>query len=343
MQKYVKKGCYLLGSLALLTVGYLAGQYQTKDVQAQAKPVGTIGGGVAVGKNQPAGDGRAIAFINETQAISREEFADYLINRFGKERVRMYVNRKAIETAAEKAGITVTPEEVEAKLIEDCKRLGIEVKDLRPFLKQRHNKTPEEWREETIRPALMLAKMSREEVKVEEKELRDYYENVFGERRQVKVIVWKKEDERLPYKMYEKLRKDADFFDEQARANYLPDLAARGGLADPIGRHSGAESAKIEEIAFKLKEGEISEVIDTGNGSMILKLVKIYPPRTDVTFEKARPELAKDVAEQKLQRQIPLIAAQILLKAKPTFILAPADMSEEEKAERNKVVGPTMK
>jgi parvulin-like peptidyl-prolyl isomerase len=339
MRKYVKKGFYLLSGLGLLTTGYFLGQYQTKDVQAQVKPVsGTTSTVNPTTTETLPPSGRVIAYINENQPITREEFAEYLISRFGKERVRMYVNRRAIEMAAEKAGVTVTPEEVEARLREDCRRLGIDIKDLKAMLKERQNKTPEEWREETVRPALLLAKMSREEVRVEENELKEYFENQFGEKRQVKVIVWRKEDERIPYKIYERLRRDADFFDEQARANYLPDLAARGGLADPIGRYSGPESAKIEEIAFKLKEGEISEVIDTGNGVMVLKLVKIIPPRSDVTLDKVRAELTKDLADRKMERQIPLIAAQILTKAKPLFILEPADMREDEKAERAKVL-----
>ena len=50
-------------------------------------------------------------------------------------------------------------------------------------------------------------------------------------------------------------------------------------MVDPIGRNSGPGTAKIEEIAFRLKDGQVSEMIDTGNGLMVIKRIKAIPPR----------------------------------------------------------------
>ena len=60
------------------------------------------------------GDKRVIAYIHGSTPISREEFGDYLIQLFGRDRVRLYVNRRIIEAAAAKRGIVVTPQEVSA-------------------------------------------------------------------------------------------------------------------------------------------------------------------------------------------------------------------------------------
>ena len=57
---------------------------------------------------------QAVAYIFDTVQITREELGEYLIARFGAERLNNFVNRRIIEIAAQKQGITVTEAEVEA-------------------------------------------------------------------------------------------------------------------------------------------------------------------------------------------------------------------------------------
>ena len=55
-----------------------------------------------------------VAYVYGNLAITREEFASYLIELFGRDRVRDYVNRRVMEIVAAQKKITVTPQEVDA-------------------------------------------------------------------------------------------------------------------------------------------------------------------------------------------------------------------------------------
>src|SRR4051812_39831288 len=97
-------------AIVLLGVGFFVGSMQSDPLAAQpaAKGVVPAAGTAPAAPAADAGDKRVIAYINGSMPITREEFGDYLIGMYGKERVRLYVNRRIIETAAAQKGITVT-------------------------------------------------------------------------------------------------------------------------------------------------------------------------------------------------------------------------------------------
>src|SRR5438874_7651979 len=68
---------------------------------------------------------RPVAYIYGNVPVTRADLAEFLIARGGYEKLELLVNKKIIETEAAKAGVSVTPQELEAALAEDIK--GIEV------------------------------------------------------------------------------------------------------------------------------------------------------------------------------------------------------------------------
>src|SRR5215210_1966788 len=65
----------------------------------------------------PSQNGRVVAYLYENKAISREEFGEYLIARFGPERLEFMVNRKIVELECQKKGISAAVDaEVEERL-----------------------------------------------------------------------------------------------------------------------------------------------------------------------------------------------------------------------------------
>jgi hypothetical protein len=325
----------------LLGVGYFVGSLRSDPLAAQpAKGVVPAAGTGPAVSPAAAGDKRVIAYIHGSTPITREEFGDYLIDLVGRDRVRLYVNRRIIEVAAAKRGITVTPQEVDSIIDQDCAKLGMNKADfLKKVLTQKYGKTLQEWREDVIKPRLMVQAMCKTQLKIDDVELKKVFDNLYGEKVQCRVILWPKGSEKEILRVYEALRSDEKAFDDAARSQPYSDLQATGGKVDPIGRHSGPATAKFEEIAFRLKDGQVSEMIDTGNGLMVIKRVGSVPARTDMSFAAQRVALEKELTDRQMDELVPKMFADLNREAKPLFILTPKDETREETEERTRRLG----
>jgi len=325
----------LLGAIVLVGIGYFLGQSKADPLAAQPPAKGVVpAAGTATA---PAGDKRVIAYIYGTTPVTREEFGEYLIKQFGRDKVRLFVNRKIIEMAAAKQNIVVTPQEVDAIIEEDCKRLGMTKADfIQKVLPQKYGVTLTEWRVEVIKPRLILPYMCRSPLQMEEEELKKVYENLYGEKVLCKIILWEKDQSPQALRLYDSIRKDEKAFDEAARSQLNSDLAARGGLVDPIGRHSGPGTAKIEELAFTLKDGQLSEFIPTPGGLMVIKRIQSVPAQTDKTYESVRPALIKEFTERQTEQLIPKMFAKLNDEAKPLYLFAPKDETTREIEDRTR-------
>src|SRR5262245_37912465 len=113
----------VLGGLALLGIGFFLGQSQADSLAAQPAGKGVV---PAAGTTAPpAGDQRVIAYIYGNTPVTCEEFGDYLIRQYGRDKVRLFVNKKIIEMAAAKQNIVITPQEIDAIIDQDSVRLGM--------------------------------------------------------------------------------------------------------------------------------------------------------------------------------------------------------------------------
>src|SRR5438105_849790 len=84
---------------------------------------------------------RVVAYIYDNVPITREELGEFLIARFGQERIEFLINRRIVDMACQAKGIYVTDAEVEAQFKDELKDLGnLPVQDfvtrvLKPFNK----------------------------------------------------------------------------------------------------------------------------------------------------------------------------------------------------------------
>jgi hypothetical protein len=327
-----------LGGFVLLAAGFGLGHFSNAGsvVAQQAKsPVAPVSANVPAADNK-----RVVANVFGGTPITREEYGDYLISHYGKERLDLYVNRRIIEIHCAKLGVDIDAHEIEAAIKEDCKRIGVSKDDfIKKVLKERYGKTLAEWQADVMKPRLLLAKLCRDTIQVDEDDLKKTFENRYGAKARVKIILWPKDQLTAAQKNYGTLRKQgtedtppkpADFYWDSVAKNQ-PDatLAARAGEIEPIGRYSGSESAKVEEIAFNLKVGEVSPIIDMPIGYLVVKRIGTVEPVAGANFEKLRAELRSEVVERKLEREIPNMFAKIKEEAKPVlFELGPASTSQ---------------
>lgn len=326
-----------LGGAAILGLGYFLGQSGPNDLAAQqVKPVSATTPNLNLPAEKPKPDEnahRVIAYINGTTALTREEFGEYLIQRVGRERVELFVNKRIIETEAKKRGIEVTQVEIDAVIEEDCRLLSINKGDFVANVLKKYGKTMFEWKEDVIKPRLMMTKMLRDSIKVDEADLKKTYENRFGVKAKAQVIIWPKNDGQYlkhAQSKYDELRKSDAEFNNVARQQADPYLASKEGHVEPVARWSPTGDNTIEDTVFSLKAGQISRIIDTPVGAVVIKCNGFTDPVPGVEFEKVKADLLKEVIDQKVTQEVPKLCEQLKADAKPIYILQPKSISAKD-------------
>jgi len=225
--------------------------------------------------------------------------------------------------------VTVTNQEVEASLEEDLKQLTVDrATFVKQFLKQ-YNKTLYEWREDVIKPRILLTKLVQSQIKVDEADVQRMFESQYGEKVDCRLIVWPKGEEKIALQMYDEIRKSEAEFDKAARGQAIGSLAATGGRIAPIGRGAAEDDKNIvEQIAFKLRPGELSELFQIpGQGTAVLRCEKRVPPAykdeadRKKLYDSLRPQMHKGMFDQKVAKAIPPMFEQLKKAANPTFVL----------------------
>src|SRR5262245_7314250 len=69
---------------------------------------------------------RVVAYIYGSVPITRQDLGEYLIERYGADRLELLVNKKIIEYACARQGITISPAEVEQALQDDLKSINVD-------------------------------------------------------------------------------------------------------------------------------------------------------------------------------------------------------------------------
>ena len=102
------------------------------------------------------------------------------------------------------------------------------------------------------------------------------------------------------------VRKSPDLFADLARKNSQDTGSAPGG-GDLDFFARGAMVKPFEDVAFSMKKGEISDLVESDFGYHIIMLTDIKTPKQR-TYEEMKPELEADVKKQQAQKKFSEIA-----------------------------------
>jgi hypothetical protein len=283
-------------------------------------------------------DKRVVAYIYGSIPITREDLGEYLIARKGLDSVELLVNKKIIEHACEARNITVTQAEIDASILADCATIQVDrEKFFDTVVRKNFGKTPYEWKEDVVKPRLLLTKLVKNKIAPPtDEEVHKAFEALYGRMVEVRIIIWPPKEERFAMQEYDSVRKDEQGFDHKARTQANASLAATGGKIKPIA-HNSAVHPEVEQQAFSLQPGEVSRLINTPEGTLVLKVDRIIEPNATVKFEDQRAALEKDVFDKKVAAEIPNIFKALKDEAKPMFILKkPEDaMAVERQLDEN--------
>jgi hypothetical protein len=271
---------------------------------------------------------RVVAYIYDTIPITREELGEYLIARMGKDRLGTLVNKRIIDHVCQQKGIEVTPAEVEADLAETLKGFNVNRSEFVSKILKPYKTTLYEWKEDVIKPRLLLTKLCRDRVQVTDEDVRNAYEAYHGEKLECRMILWPREEKSHVFMLYPKIRDSEEEFDRASRQQADPKLAATAGKIAAFGRHTTGNE-EMEKAAFGLKPGEISQVIETPQGLVVIKCLQHVPP-DGKKLEEVRAELVKDIINRKIsQQEIPKLFNELRTAAHPTIFLKEGTTEEE--------------
>jgi len=302
-------------------VGFVLGTWSShpSDAAAQTPQGPTLAATTVAPKSDYSQ--RVVAYIYGTEPVTREDLGEFLIARQGEQYVDPLVNRRIIERACKDKNITIADADVEASLNEDLASMHIDrATFVKQFLKQYH-KTLFEWKEDVIRPRLMLTKLCGTTIHVDEADVKKAFDSKFGEKVQCRIIVWQESEFRRVQQLWDKLRTSEAEFATAARSQYMPALASLGGKIDPV-CHGVADNDLVEKVAFRLQPNEVSEIINIpGQGIAVLKCDGRIPPVPGATYENEYKPLYKQAFDLKVTKAIPDLFKKLKEEAHPNVIL----------------------
>jgi hypothetical protein len=262
-----------------------------------------------------------VAYIYGSLPITRADLGEYLIARYGADRLELLINHRIIEHACQEKGIEVTAAEVDAALADDLKGLSVNKLDFVKKILKHYNKTLYEWKEDVIKPRLMLNKLCRERITVTDDDLRQCFEAHFGEKVRCRIIMWPHAEKKIAMEMYAKVRDNPAEFDRAAKYQASPTLAAAdGNIKDPVGHHSLGND-DVEKAVFALQPGEITALQETPEGIVVFKCVERIPPEQGRTLAAEQPKLEQEILEKKTQLAIGRVFEELRKAADPHRLL----------------------
>jgi parvulin-like peptidyl-prolyl isomerase len=270
---------------------------------------------------------RVVAYLNDNVAITRQELGEYLIARYGPEKLLQLLHQRIVADGCGEHGIEVAGAEIEAAVADSVKGLHLNQKSFEQTIRARYRKNLFEWREDVVRPRLLLSKLCRDRVHYSDEDVRKAYESLYGEKVECRMILWPNSEVDKARAAYKLLANSEDAFARAAQQQFTPELCSSGGKLKPFGRHTLAPN--LEEAAFKLRPGEVTPLLDAPpQGVVLLKCDKRIPADTTVSLEAVKAKLVEQIVETKLQLEMRAVFDDWIKRANPQVLLARDDDAE---------------
>jgi hypothetical protein len=134
------------------------------------------------------------------------------------------------------------------------------------------------------------------------------------------MVVFEKGQGSIAQKSWEHARKGRTEFIEEAKKCFIPSLAQQEGKVPPIHKHFGDK--QLEDVAFRLKAGEVSGVLQMKDDTYVILYCENHlPANTTVRYENEREQLAKEVYDYKVAQALPQAFQKMREQAKPSVVL----------------------
>ncbi|MFZ5832765.1 MAG: peptidylprolyl isomerase [Planctomycetota bacterium] len=238
--------------------------------------------------------------------IPLSDLAAHCIERHGEEVLDGAINRKLLEQACRSRNIQVTEEDMDEEIARAAAALVPPKADGSPDVEawiktvtEEQGITEEIYRADAVWPSVALRKLAIGDVQVTDEDLTRGFEANYGPRVRCRAIVLN--NARRAQEVWEMARKKLtveNFGMLAEQYSVEPGSQSLRGEIPPIKRWGG--QPVLEEAAFALKTGELSEIVQVTDKYVIL-LCEGFTEPVDVTFDQVRDEIKHDIFEKKLR------------------------------------------
>ena len=247
-----------------------------------------------------------VAAVVNGQKIPINRLAERCIARFGKGMLDTEINRTILLQALKKTSRSVAEADLNAEISRAAMANGFLNKDQTAntaawlkYVTQGKAKREMFYIEDEVWPTVALKKLVSGAVEVTSEDLQKSFEANFGPR--VEVLWIESNDHRKALKIWNmaSANPNAEYFGELAH-QYSVDTASMSnyGVVPPIQRHGGRP--ELEKEAFRLKPGEISNVIQQGEYWITLFCTGRTEPVV-ADLDAVRHDLSEDILEKKMR------------------------------------------
>ena len=281
-----------VGAVAVVIAAGIAWRSLSGTPQAEAEPPRQAVGQAAQVPGQPAD--KVMAIVNGAE-VTQTQLAAECLDRHGNAVLEAMVNRLIIAQGCGKQGISVTQRDVDAEIDAMANRFSVPRDKWIELIQKERGISPRQYAEDIVWPMLSLRRLAHAAVEPSAEELRQAFENQFGETVKARIIVSRSQKEA------EELRVKAvaapDDFGGLARQHSVDvGSASANGWVQPIRRHSGDPG--FERVVFALRPGDISPVVQVADQFIVVKCEDRLPA-ADVAPETVQQRLVEDLRERK--------------------------------------------
>jgi parvulin-like peptidyl-prolyl isomerase len=271
--------------------GAHAGANAPKGTSGSSAPSQQVGG--ATSSQQPI-----VAAVNGEE-IHRQELANECLAQFGKEVLDTLMNKYLIVTYCEQQNIKVSKQEVDEEIGRLAQKFSIPVDQWLKMLKDERGIKPEQYANDIIWPTLALRKVAASQIQPTAEEINEAYEGRYGSAVRARLIVVDNAEKAKQVAAQARANPTIDAFGALARKVSIdPTSASLDGRIQPIRRHLG--DPKVEQIAYQLKDGEISPPIEVA-GQFVILMCEGRTEPSNIKLEQVRGQLEEFVRDRKLR------------------------------------------
>jgi len=266
----------------------------------------------------------AVATVNGVE-ITKDRLYEELAANGGEQALTNLINQELVNQEAAKKNITITDADVDAEIETYKTQFGSE-EALNQALEQ-YGMTMDDLRKQVVME-LKLTKLLEPQINVTDdqvKETFETYKDSFNTPEQVRASVILVATEEEAKDIVKQLKEGADFA-ELAKSKSL-DTATKdqGGDTDFFAR--GEREEAVEEAAFKLAEGEISDPVKTSEGYQVIKVTDKKEAHT-ATLDEKKDEIRKTLISQQVSSMSGAWLEDVRSKAQITNTLTDAAAAE---------------
>ena len=230
--------------------------------------------------------------------ITREDLAQQCLAHCGKEILEQMIHKQLIKAECHKRNITIARKDIDTEIEHMAARFSIPVDQWFKLLKQERGITPDQYTDDIIWPMLALRRLAGDKLQVSKEELVREYDIQYGQAVKARLIACKEEGKAK--KLREMAVAKPEEFGNLAK-DYSEDTAsaAAKGLIQPIRMHGSYEG--VEQAAFNMADGEISQVLPAGGQYVIIKRESLIPAQ-DIKLDKVAGKLEEVIREGKMRK-----------------------------------------